>query len=293
MKQTKKYYMHKIDNLLNILKIVTIHYQKLPKGYVSTEEEHDFWEVIYADKSDVDVVLGEQRVILRQGEIIFISPNAPHYVETGDRLPYIFIISFECRSECMSLFCNRKIAVPKNRMYLLQNIMSEALGTFELPDFDPDLSGLNLKEHPLLGGEQIIKNSLEALLIHLLRQESEGTRETFFVSKIAVSDELEDAIVRILREKVYARFSLAELSDELHYGITKLCMFFKEKTGTSIYQTYLRLKTDEAKSLILKGVSFGEIAELLCFESIASFHNTFKKMTDMTPKEYRNSIKKI
>lgn len=292
MKQTKKYYMHKIDNLLNILKIVTIHYQKLPKGYASAEEAHDFWEIIYADKSDIDILLGEEKITLKQGEIFFVSPNAPHYVESGDRQPYIFIVSFECRSESMQLFCDRKIAVPKNKMYLLQNIMTEALGTFELPDFDPDLSGLVLKETPLLGGEQIIKNSLEALLIYLLRQESERARETFFVSKIAASDGLEDAIVRILREKIYSRFSLAELSEELHYGITKLCMFFKEKTGTSIYQTYLRLKTDEAKSLILKGVSFGEIAELLCFDSIASFHNTFKKMTGMTPKEYRNSIKK-
>ena len=33
--KTKRFYMHRIANLLNIQKIVTIHYQELPEGYVS------------------------------------------------------------------------------------------------------------------------------------------------------------------------------------------------------------------------------------------------------------------
>ena len=170
--------------------------------------------------------------------------------------------------------------------------MSEAEGTFELPDFDPHLSELTLKENPNLGGEQIIKNALETLLIYLLRNAQRRTSsQEFFVSKIADSSELEDEIVRILTSKIYGKFTLSDLSSELHYGTTRLCTFFREKTGKSIYQTYLKLKIDEAKKLIRKRLSFSEIADALCFDSVSTFTYVFKKHIGMTPSEYRNSIK--
>ncbi len=290
--KAKKFYMHKISNLLNIQKIVTVHYQVLEKNYVFPEEQHDFWEINYADKEDIFVVMDGQKIELKQGEIIFIKPNQPHFVETQNKEPNLFIISFSCRSESMNFFRDKQYSVPENYRYLLQNIMSEADGTFDLPDFDPNLNKLHLKENPNLGGEQIIKNSLETLLIYMLRTaQKKSASQEFFVSKIADSSELEDEIVRILRMNVYGKFSLKDLSATLHYGTTRLCTFFREKTGKSIYQTYLKLKIDEAKKLIRKNKSFSEITDLLCFDSISTFAFVFKKHVGMTPSEYRASIK--
>ena len=288
----KKFYMHKIANLINVQKIVTIHYQALEKNYVFPEESHDFWEINYVDKENVFIGIDGEKIELKQGEMIFIKPNQPHFVESGDKEPNLFILSFACRSESMKFFEGKKYAVPKNYRYLLQNIMSEAENTFDLPDFDPHLNALQLKENPNLGGEQIIKNALESLLIYMLRaaQQKDSNAE-FFVSKIADSSELQDEIARILRSKVYGKFTLADLSAELHYGTTRLCTFFREKTGKSIYQTYLKLKIDEAKKLIRKKKSFSEITDLLCFDSISTFTFVFKKHVGMTPSEYRASIK--
>ncbi len=292
-KSTKKFYMHKISNLLNVQKIVTVHYQALEKNYLSVEEEHDFWEINYADKENIFVGMDGKKIELKQGEILFIKPNQPHFVESKEQEPNLFIISFACRSESMSFFRDKKLAVPENYRYLLQNIMSEADGTFDLPEFDPNLNKLKLREHPNLGGEQIIKNSLETLLIYLLRSaQKHSTEQEFFVSKIADSSELEDEIVRILRNSLYGKFSLKELSASLHYGTTRLCTFFRNKTGKSIYQTYLKLKLDEAKKLIRKNKSFSEISDLLYFDSVSTFTYVFKKHVGMTPSEYRASIKK-
>jgi len=290
--QAKKFYMHKISNLLNIQKIVTIHYQALEKNYIFPEEKHDFWEINYADKENVFIGIDGKKIELKQGEILFIKPNQPHFTESGNKEPNLFIISFSCRSESMDFFKDKKLSVPENYRYLLQNIMSEAENTFQLPDFDPNLNALQLKENPNLGGEQIIKNSLESFLIYLLRTaQNRESAQGFFVSKIADSSELEDEIVRILTSKIYGKFKLSDLSDALHYGSTRLCTFFKEKTGMSIYQTYLKLKIDEAKKLIRKNKPFADITDLLCFDSISTFTFVFKKHVGMTPSEYRNSIK--
>ena len=73
----KKFYTHKISNLLNVQDIVTIHYQTLEKNYLFPVETHDFWEINYADKEDVFIGLDDEKIQLKQGEILFINPNQP------------------------------------------------------------------------------------------------------------------------------------------------------------------------------------------------------------------------
>ena len=251
--QRKQFYMHKISNLINVQKIVTIHYQELTDGYVANEETHDFWEINYVDKKSVDVIIEGKRTTVEQGEMIFIPPNHAHFLECGKEPANIFIFSFKCTSESISFFASRKFDVADKYRYLLQNIMTEARETFIIPDFNPNLSKLELKSKANLGGEQVIKNSLELLLIYMLRKEKKfHFKEDFFHSKISSSLELEDEIVRILTSKIYDTFDLNELCNALHYGKTYLCTFFRKKTGRSIYSTYLKLKVDEAKKLIRK-----------------------------------------
>ena len=107
--------MHKISNLLNVQKIVTIHYQTLGKNYVFPEERHDFWEINYADKGNISVGIDGEKIELKQGEMLFIKPNQSHFVETGNKEPNLFIISFACRSESMNFFSEKKYAVPSSR----------------------------------------------------------------------------------------------------------------------------------------------------------------------------------
>ena len=59
----------------------------------------------------------------------------------------------------------------------------------------------------------------------------------------------------------------------------------------SIYQTYLKLKIDEAKKLIRRGNTFADISNKLYFDSVSHFSLVFKRYTGMTPREYKTSIK--
>lgn len=289
---SQKFYRHKFANILNVNKIVTIHYQRLSKDYVSKTETHDFWEINYADKDKFSVMVGDKQITLNVGELLLIPPNVPHFLTSGKSEPNAFIISFTCSSKAMELFTEEKYAVSDNLRYLLQNVMSEAEQTFNIPEFNPDLTKLELKEQPRFGGEQVIKNSLELLLLYLIREKSNDKFTTeFFLSKVAPSTDLQDEIVRILNSKIYENFKLDDLCEALHYGKTFICTTFKKKTGKSIYQTYLKLKIDESKKLIRKGLTFSSISEKLCFDSVAHFTETFKKYIGMTPSEYKNSIK--
>ena len=285
MRETK-YYRHKFKNLINVQKIVTVHYQELAKGYASEEESHDFWELIYADKNDTQVIMGGASHTLKQGEAVFLKPNIPHYVRCF-KDANLFIISFECHSQSMSLFEEQILQVPPEQRHLLQTIMTEATQTFSIPM----LNRLELLRSPNLGGEQMIKNTLEILFIYLLRRENERTSRYFF-SEIENTLDLKKAILDYLSAHLYDECSLNALSEELHYSRTRLCSVFKKQTGESIYSAYLNMKINEAKKLIRKKLPVSEIAGKLGFSSSSHFISTFKKYTGNTPREYADSVKR-
>ncbi len=289
--QKTKFYKHKIINFLNVQKIVTVHYQEPMRGYVSKEESHDFWEINYADGNEFTLMTSSGTKVVKNGEMAFIKPNEPHQV-VCDKEASIFILSFDCRSESMSFFEDKIMRIPAEYRYLLQNVMAEAKQTFVIPDFDPDLKKLERLSAPNLGGEQVLKNQLEVLLIYLIRQaHEEKTSPQYFLSKITDSTELQDEILCFLKSKITDTFSLDELCEKLHYGKTRLCSFFKQKTGSTIYQTYMKLKIDEAKKRIRRGESFSAIAGVLCFDSISHFSLAFKQNTGISPREYKASIR--
>lgn len=285
----KRFYRYKITNLINIQRIVTVHYQELVAGYRAEEEAHDFWELIYADKRSVLVYTDGKCDRLRQGYAEFIRPNAAHYV-AAEEDANIFIISFECRSESMRLFEDRILEVPADRRPLIRTVMAEAKRTFRIPDFDPNLNRLELLPSHEIGGEQVIKNTLELLLVYLLRRENENAPRPLF-SEFESADDLEKAILKYLEAHLAGPFSLDMLGAELHYGKTRLCTFFRERTGRTIYDTYLSMRIDEAKRLVRKGLSSSEIAYRLGFSSLSHFLCVFAKYAGCTPREYRTSVK--
>ena len=65
----------------------------------------------------------------------------------------------------------------------------------------------------------------------------------------------------------------------------------KTATGYTMSEYITTLKVKEAKKLIRQGLSFSAISQSLYFDSVAHFNETFKKITGMTPGEYKKSIK--
>ena len=71
-----------------------------------------------------------------------------------------------------------------------------------------------------------------------------------------------------------------------------LCREFKRETGKTLVAFINQKKVEKAKEKILSsGKTFTQIAEEMNFESIHYFTRFFKKMTGVTPKEFRQTHK--
>ncbi len=65
------YSMTPLEDILEIHRIVTIHYYEYKKNFSFGGEAHDFWEFICVDRGDVNITAGENKLTLHKDEIAF------------------------------------------------------------------------------------------------------------------------------------------------------------------------------------------------------------------------------
>ena len=286
----KKYYKHKLENLLVVSKIVTIHYFEFDKDYQSHTESHDFWELVYAERGDIITVSGEREITIKEGEVFFHKPGVSHsHRADGKRAPSVFIISFECKNEAMRYFEEKHMPLEKSLVGFVFSIIEESKRTFDLPYFDPSLKKMRLNESPALGGQQMIKNYLELLLISLMRAESEKENSTaVFLVREQYYELISDMVIDYLKKHVCDAVTVDDVCTELHYNRSYIYRQFKKTTGMSIMACFMKLKISKAKELLRESKkSIAEISYTLSFDNPNYFSKAFKRSVGYTPSTYR------
>lgn len=286
----KKYYKHKIENLLVISKIITIHYFEFDKNFESHVESHDFWELVYADKGDLICKIEDNETIIKEGEVIFHKPGVTHaHRADGRRAPNVFIVSFECKNEAIRYFEDKKMALDKGLIRFIFAIIEESKRTFDLPYSDPELKKMKLLESPALGGQQLIKNYLELLLINLMRNDAErNSSEAVFLPREQFDERISDRVIEYMKEHVTERLSVDDICKVLHYNKSYIFRQFKKTTGSSLMAYFVKMKVQKAKEMLRESdMAVSAISDTLSFDSPNYFSKTFKKVTGYTPSTYR------
>lgn len=283
---------HKLTNVINISKIVTLHYFEFHKNYSFPGESHDFWEMVYIDSGNVHITAGKNHHTLSQGEVIFHKPNEFHTISSDGRTPSnVFIITFATASKNMVYFKNKKTFIPENLRHYIKILLNEGKRTFDLPKNNPELYELKLSENAPFGGQQIIRTTLEQLLIMIIRTEQNSKDAHIFTDKESMDNHLVNSVIRLLCDNVYGRISVDEICRRLNYSKTYISKIFAKHCGCTIIDYYTNLKIKEAKMLIRNGgTSFSEISDMLKFNNPHYFSRVFKKTTNMTPREYFHSV---
>lgn len=284
-----------LKECLVIKKIVTIHYFEYAKDYVFEGEKHDFWEFLYVDKGEVEVMADNLGYKLKQGEMIFHKPNEFHNVWANGRVaPNLVVISFECKSPSIKHFENKIINIGETEKELLAYILREARSAYSSPLDDPSLKKLEKKSRQPIGSEQLIRIYLEQMLIQLIRKGSRlnvASKPSLSVKNRSDAD-LVKRIINFLKENVHASLTFDDVCRFSNLSRTNLKVLFKEKTGLGVMEYFKNLKIDESKTMIREGeYNFTEIAHRLGYSSIHYFSRHFKKATGMTPSEYAYSVK--
>jgi AraC-like DNA-binding protein len=249
------------------------------------------------DKGEIDAVAGEERHTLKRGSIIFHQPNEFHNVITNGRIaPSLVVIAFECRSPAMEAFRGQILTVQDTESALLAQIIIEARRAFLGRLDDPYQEELVRNTvSPGFGAEQLIRNYLEELLIHLYRR--------YFANPLPVPQSLRrplmghpnetyNRVIRYMEEHVSEQLTIEKICKNTLISRSRLQKLFQELHGCGVMEFFTLMKIDTAKELIRSNqLNFTQVSDRLGYTSVHYFSRQFKKVTHMTPSEYASSIR--
>jgi len=277
-----------LKNILNVTRVITILCYDLAPKFYTKGESHDFWELVYVDRGELSARAGEKIHRMKAGEVVFHRPNEFHSIACdGIHGASVFIITFECQSSAMKLFCERIGKLPNELLSLMKRLIEESTRSFHTSQYP-----LTPRDDAPIGGQQLIRLYLEELLIRMMRAtEKTDERGVIFASKDRLENTLAREICAYLNEHLYDRVTLEDLSETFHFGKSRLCDVFKKSMGDSMIHYYLSLKIAEAKRLLREDrLTVAEIAERLSFDSPAYFSRCFHKHTGMSPSAFRDRL---
>ncbi len=283
----RKYFNHSIKKAIIVQNFITIESLDVSSAFSYPEEIHAFYEFAYIDSGAIVCNLETETIHLKQGDFLLIPPKKRHFYSAAEnRSAAIFIVCFQSTSEFLPLLC-KKNSLDGEMKRLLAEIVKESKSAFQFP-FNKKLQ---LLKKPQFGAQQMVENHIEELLIRLIRNElKENTQIQFVSTGVELENSLVRDIVALLKENLYEKISLEQISIATYYSKTYLNTIFKKNMGHSIMQYYSILKIQEAKKLLRENVSPTAVSNRLCFDSPTYFTKVFKKYTDMTPSEYKRTI---
>lgn len=285
------YVKTKPNTVINISRIVTIHYYEFDRNFVYQGEKHDFWEMVYVDKGNVEIKRDDESIVLKQGEIVFHKPNEFHAIRAADSSPNFFVVSFVCNSPAMVYLEKYHTVLDKTLKGFISSIIKESEDTYVIPKNDTELKKLTKKENALIGGEQLIKTYLEQLLIFLIRSITIGGNAGIFPTKESMESHIVVDIKKYITSHLEESVRICDICREFGYSKSYISKIFREQTGETLSSYGTKKRIECARVLIREGnLNYAQISAKLNFDNPQYFSRVFKRVTGMTPSEFRRSL---
>lgn len=250
---------------------------------------HDELEILLGVGGILEIKAGEECALLQEGEVAIVGRRVPH--ETRKCLPYTAYVLLQFRLEqtgsALSEGVRQYLSVitPRRERALLILPKADAR-TAEIYRLVMQIREENLNRSPACN--YFIRGYLE-LLIGLLYREKLLSNPALRPDGVALQ-KLYPALEYIECHHD-SEISLEQLCETVHLTPEYFCRLFKRSVGVSPIDYINRVRIFKAEKLLLSNhANVTEIALSLGFSSSSYFNRTFRRLTGMTPTEYRRII---
>jgi|LSQX01.3.fsa_nt_gb xylan 1,4-beta-xylosidase len=253
------------------------------KYYLSSIEDtwahwHKEIEIIFLLSGELQITVDDTKHELKADDIILINSNQIHSIKGNNDLTYV--------------------------LHIIPEVISRIHGSDELHHFNLNTIGVSLERKSFDSIKYILaKIGIELtkrkegyqfflwsyvyeLLGHIFRQcpyevVKNGSKSEDLV-KIS-------SIINYITDNHTKSLSISNIAEALNMSDLTLSKFFKEKTGLSILFYIQIVRIDHAKLLLKSDASIIDIAQECGFYSLPTFYRAFKKVTGLSPNEFRSS----
>lgn len=247
---------------------------------------HSFFEILYIVKGSVyHTTNNNEPQLMQEGDFIFIDIGTIHeYIGDNASLmniiftPQVFGDNFTQYSSFADIFKNQKShLVPISAFFPTDTILHDSDGIIlNMIKFLKSKS-----DNPKGLTDTIIRYGLLSLVLHITEPQYNQKKNM---------NNITEYLLKLINDHYAEQNLMTRASDELHYTIPHMSSTFKKDLGISFKEYLQFFRISKAKTLLITSkMSISDICSSVGYSNALFFRNTFKKITNMTPSQYRKT----
>jgi len=258
------------------------------------KHRHNYVEVIYMCKGTTTHMIDGNRVLLEEGDLLFLNQNAVQEILPAGAediainfiiLPQFFDMAFEMIGADDNLL----------RDFLVGSLCEDSRRTSYLYFHVADVLPIqNLMENMIwsLLNNQMNKRSCNQLTMGLLFLHLLNHIEKVETGGKAYHQEFEVTVLNYV-ETHYRDGSLSELAELMGYSVYWLSHEIRKRTGKTYKELVQTKRMNQAAYMLTNSrVPVAEIIQKIGYDNTSYFHRKFKERYGVSPKEFRENAEK-
>ena len=253
------------------------------------KHRHNYVEVIYMCQGSTTHILNGNKVVLEEGDLLFLNPNAVQEIlPAGEEdIAVNFIVLPE--------FFDTAFSMMGEEENLLKDFLIKALC-----GRDEDTAYLYFHVAGILPVQNLIENmvwtifydssnkrSCNQITMGLLLLQLLNYMDKMEVGNRQFDTELTGNVLSYVDEH-YKNGTLSELAEMMGYDVYWLSREIKKRTGKTYKELLLSKRMQQASYLLTKSsLPVTDIIELVGYDNSSYFYRKFKEKYGLSPKEYR------
>lgn len=268
--------------------------------FIGVIHKHTFIEIVYILSGSAIHIIGDRSVPASKGDLFIINYDTPHtFVRNEDSdepliaydllftpdffdsslLNNVFSESMSSSFLFYSLFPEQQLASDVHISGSSYNVFGELFNKIYLEFTNRERGYIN-----------IISAYVTELIVKIFRKmDSAQNKEVSSNQKQVVNNTL-----AYLRKNYQKQISLDELASQVFLSKDYFSRLFRQTTGVPASAFLQKIRVEEACNLLsTTNMAIKDVAQQCGFHDIKYFYSIFKKLTGLTPRQYRIDRKKI
>lgn len=246
---------------------------------------HDCFELVFYVSADIQAYIDEAHYHLTSKDVLIIPPRKMHKIIYPEHQSYVRYVLYFSQEHIESFFgpgmAAGAIHLFKDRPYRKVSL--------SVPEY-MRINNLfqNMYEHrrTLASQNFTLLNAYSSLILqelyHIFDRRPSSPPEAGEMSPV-------DQILKYINSHYSEAITLETLAEEFYLNRSYICRLFRKTMGISVINYLQHKRILEAQQMLLNSSrSIIDISMECGFSNIQHFYRVFKKITTLTPAEYKN-----
>lgn len=274
---------------INNKKIILAKNFKKYRTYLSTIEQeqvmvHDFLEIFYVVKGSIKISTEVENKELKAGDVYIISPNLVHRIVPGEDENILLFLQCDCMNFKKLDNTDNDSVIINDFDKRIEDEIINLLGNIYITSID-----VEIPEKDRCDKVMIYLNKLLSIMTNIKKISIKDNNNNDI--KYLIADIIKN-IPKMISES--EDIGLDTIADEYNISYSYLSRTFKKFAGENYTDYLLKIKMNKAVDLLINThMKILEVATASGFSSIKTFNNTFRKMFNTSPTDFREKYSNI